>query len=61
MSITTPLFWDCNCKHNYIHPKEQTVCQICGADADEQPDSMISEVVDRLTQLVEEVRKCREK
>lgn len=54
-SQTTPLFWDCDCKNNYIHSKQIRVCPICGAHEDERPDSIISEVVDHLTTLAQEV------
>lgn len=42
---TTEKCWDCECKDNFIHPKAQVKCNICGAVAEEQPDSMINEVV----------------
>lgn len=42
---TTEKYWDCECKDNFIHPKEQTKCNICGAVAEEQPDSRINEVL----------------
>lgn len=42
---TTEKYWDCECKENYIHPKTQQKCNICGAIADEQPDSWVVEVL----------------
>jgi hypothetical protein len=42
---TTEKYWDCECKDNFIHPKTQSQCNICGALAEEQPDSRINEVV----------------
>ncbi len=42
---TTEKYWDCECKDNFIHPKIQNQCGICGALAEEQPDSRINEVV----------------
>lgn len=43
---TTPDYWDCNCKERYINSKETYwICMYCGADADDQPDSIIAEVV----------------
>lgn len=42
---TTPKYWDCECKHNFIHPKRQRWCEICKALAEEQPDSRINEVL----------------
>lgn len=42
---TTERYWDCECKNNYIHPKTQTVCPVCGTAAEAQPDSRINEVL----------------
>jgi len=42
---TTEKYWDCECEHNFIHPKTQSKCGICGALAEEQPDSRINEVL----------------
>ncbi len=42
---TTEKYWDCECEHNFIHSKTQTMCHICGAVADDQPDSRINEVL----------------
>lgn len=42
---TTEKYWDCECIDNFIHPKSQKECSICGAIAGEQPDSRINEVV----------------
>ncbi|MBM3500184.1 MAG: hypothetical protein FJX74_16125 [Armatimonadetes bacterium] len=47
---TMPEFWDCNCKHHYIHPKSVTRCKRCGARAKDQPDSRITEVMRALLQ-----------
>jgi len=44
MIETTENYWDCECRHNYIHPAAVTECVICKAVREEQPDSMISEV-----------------
>ena len=41
---TTPDYWDCECKENYIHKKEFPSCGVCGAKRDEQPDSRTVEV-----------------
>lgn len=41
---TSPDFWDCECKTNYIHPKEQPQCEICGSVREEQPDSRMNEI-----------------
>lgn len=42
---TTEKYWDCECKYNFIHPKTQSRCNICGALEEEQPDSRINEVL----------------
>jgi hypothetical protein len=42
--ITTPKYWDCECEHNYIHPKSQLSCEKCGYSQDEMPDSRVNEV-----------------
>ena len=42
---TTERYWDCECKDDFIHPKTQTCCNICGAIAEEHPDSRINEVL----------------
>jgi hypothetical protein len=49
MSIyTTPLYWDCECLEDYIHPKKENNCIYCGAEADFQPESRVNEVIDHL-------------
>ena len=45
ISGTTPKFWDCECKVNYIKPKSQHFCSNCITWATVQPDSLITEVV----------------
>jgi hypothetical protein len=42
---TTPLFWDCECTSLYLHTKDEKRCLICGVYQEEQPDSMITEVL----------------
>jgi hypothetical protein len=42
--MTNDNFWDCECEEDYIHPKSETSCNICGAEADESPDSISTEV-----------------
>lgn len=42
---TTEKYWDCECEKNFIHPKTQTICNMCGAIAEEQPDSRKNEVL----------------
>jgi hypothetical protein len=41
---TTPLFWDCECIEDYIHPKHETVCGRCHAQQEDSPDSRVSEL-----------------
>lgn len=41
---TTPEYWDCECRNNYIHPITEKSCPLCGAISDNQPDSIVSEV-----------------
>jgi len=41
---TTEKYWDCECKDNFIHPKAQVKCNVCGAFVEEQPDSRVNEV-----------------
>lgn len=42
---TTEKYWDCECERNYIHSSSETVCPKCGAHRDEQPDSIVAEVI----------------
>lgn len=37
-------YWDCECEHDYIHPKSEKFCPKCGAVQDRAPDSITSEV-----------------
>jgi len=41
---TTPAFWDCECEKDFIRPRTQNGCSLCGAQRYEQPDSRFSEV-----------------
>ena len=45
MVITTFYFWDCECKENYIHPDTEHYCARCGKYRNEQPESMLNEVI----------------
>lgn len=45
--ILTSQYWDCECEHNYIHPKSLAQCPVCQATSDEQPDSRLNEVRER--------------
>lgn len=44
-SITTGFFWDCKCQENYIRPKTEKVCKVCGAREEDMPDSHLIEVI----------------
>ena len=44
-NLTTTLFWDCECRDNYIHPKDELACKECGCKAEDMPDSMLREVI----------------
>ncbi len=50
--ILTPLFWDCECESNYIHPKSQISCEICVTESSDQPDSRAIEVLDQCPNLL---------
>ena len=42
---TDPRFWNCNCKKYYIWAKrDDTFCPLCGANAEDQPDSRVGEI-----------------
>jgi hypothetical protein len=43
--IKTPLFWDCKCEEDYIHPAYDEFCYRCHFRRDESPDSRAPEVV----------------
>ena len=59
---TTDKYWDCECKYHYIHSKNQPMCSVCGASAENQPDSHSSEVITMLEGLVQDlhdaIRRC---
>ena len=42
---TTPLFWDCECQEQYIHPVSHNQCWICGTHRDDAPESRLNEVL----------------
>ena len=44
MIKTTEKYWDCECKHLFIHPKKQKECKRCGVRQEDQPDSRVDEV-----------------
>ena len=39
-------YWDCDCAENYIHPKTEMACKVCGGvePEDAMPDSHVAEV-----------------
>ena len=46
--LTTDDYWDCECKTDYIHSKEETFCNKCKSYSHEQPDARYSEVVTKI-------------
>ena len=45
IGLTDDRYWDCECKEDFIHNKEQMKeCLKCGAKEEDQPDSRVSEV-----------------
>lgn len=42
--ILAPDYWDCECKDDFIHRKEETFCKVCQKFAEEQPESRVNEV-----------------
>jgi len=41
----TPLFWDCECEDDYIHPASEPVCYRCHFKREESPDARVPEVL----------------
>jgi len=41
---TTPMAWDCDCKHKYMHLPSEETCTLCGAERDSSPDSRKNEL-----------------
>jgi len=41
---TTPLFWDCDCEENYIHPASEAVCFACNTRRENACDARMSEI-----------------
>jgi hypothetical protein len=41
----TPLFWDCECEDDYIHPASQPFCYRCHFRREESPDARVPEVL----------------
>jgi hypothetical protein len=48
VTITTRYFWDCECEHDYIHPKNVLYCHLCDTKVEDAPDSRLDEVWDFL-------------
>lgn len=38
-------YWDCDCRHNYIHPISRGKCGVCGFLQEESPSSRQGEVL----------------
>jgi hypothetical protein len=45
LAKTTPEYWDCECEQGYIRPKTESKCAACGTLQEDQPDSIIREVL----------------
>jgi hypothetical protein len=43
--LTTPKYWDCECKENYINPKYENFCNLCCTYSEDQQDSIVEEVI----------------
>lgn len=41
-------YWDCECGVNFQHPMTEPICRVCGAAADEQPNSRVLELMTQL-------------
>ena len=57
MVKTTEKYWDCECEHDYIHPKNELNCPICHTLKNEQPDSHINEVIEMLNKEYRDLEK----
>lgn len=42
---TTPLFWECECDSDYIHPRFEDECPICGSRRESSPDARVGTVL----------------
>jgi hypothetical protein len=52
--ITVQGFWDCACDDNYIHRSRLDECPICGCLQEEQPDSMLDEILIHFSDKLDE-------
>lgn len=43
--VTTPNYWECDCKDNYLNSSQTGYCHECQSDSDKCPDARISDVV----------------
>ena len=46
--LLTDQYWDCNCREDYIHPRNEEKCQVCHCHRDDQPDARVEEVLTNL-------------
>lgn len=46
-----PDYWDCECKTNYIHPKEMKRCPKCGVGEEDSPPDARAIEVDQMRML----------
>lgn len=46
-TILNESFWDCECERDYIHPKAEKECELCGANSESQPDSWQDEIPEK--------------
>ena len=42
--ITTSMYWDCECRENYIKRLDQLMCENCGQFQEDAPSSRINEL-----------------
>ena len=56
-TITTDHYWDCECATDYIHPKAEPTCSLCGANAQDAPSARLREVILMLIEEAEATRK----
>lgn len=42
--VTTTMWWDCECRTNFIHNRTMLMCEECDALRDESPASRINEL-----------------
>jgi len=48
--FTDSRYWDCACTKKYIHNKKTfgRICEKCGVQENEMPDSRVNEICDQL-------------